>query len=457
MWLVLAACTPDDRAPPRRDDAAVAPSGDTGGERPPNLLLVVIDDVGVDRLRPYGNEDARTPHLDALAARGRVFRHAWAYASCSPARAALVTGRHARRTGYGSNVEPPDVYRLDPAQTTIAEVLRAAPVPYATAFLGKWHLETAREGWGGPRSQGWDRYAGSQSNLVGDYFSWQKRGVEGGVFVTDVYATTDTANDAITAMTTLPEPWFVTASFNAPHPPFHTPPASLATIHPSVGAQRSVEVELTEMLEAWDTEFGRVLDALPPTVRDRTWIVVIGDNGDPITDGQWSAEGGKLSLAEGGVHVPLIVAGPGIDAPGPSDALVSVVDLFPTFAELGGADLSGLRAVRRPTEPLELDGRSLVPALRDPAAEVHEVILSERFTSGPPPFESYEVAARSLTHKVWRDEFHVEHLYVFDDPDPAAEPRELRPEDLTPADVAAAKVLRDALRAHAHQPWDASE
>jgi arylsulfatase len=176
MWFLLAACGNAPRDAADRDPSGTGddpPSGDTAADAPPNLLLVVIDDVGVDRFAPYGNADARAPHLDALAARGRVFRNAWAYASCSPSRAALYTGRHARRTGYGSNVEPPEVYRLDPAQTTIAEVLRAAPVPYATAFLGKWHLETARTDWGGPRSQGWDEYAGSQSNLVGDYFHWQ--------------------------------------------------------------------------------------------------------------------------------------------------------------------------------------------------------------------------------------------------------------------------------------------
>jgi arylsulfatase B len=460
MWIAWWGCSgpddsnggPSDDAEPTADTAA-APSG------PPNLLLVVLDDLGVERLGPYGAPGSRTPTLDTLASQGRVFRNAWGYPSCSPARAALLTGRHARRTGYGSNVKPPDEYRLDPGQLTIAEVLANAPIPYRSAFAGKWHLEESPDTWGGPRTQGWDWYAGSEANLQGTYFRWWKRDASNALVLRETYATTDTTDDVVELVTELPEPWFVTAAYAAPHAPFHVPPPDLATVGPGLGAQLSPAVAQLAMLEAWDTEFARLLAAFDPEVRARTWIVIAADNGDSVEDSTFDVDGGKVTLMDGGVHVPLIVVGPGLTAPGtPSDALVSLVDVLPTFAALAGVDVSTLRGVADPDAPLGLDGRSLLPTLLgDPAEPVHDVIVSEKFTAGPPPYEEFQIALRSRTHKLWRDVDGTEHLYVYDDEPTVGEPRELAPDALTPRDEAALAALRDALVVHLSHPWDASE
>lgn len=367
---------------------------------PPNLLVVVADDLGVDNVTAYGVDDrsARTPRIDALAADGTLFTEAWAYPECSPTRAALLTGRYGRRTGVGARIGNARVsrpYELPTDERTLPELL---PDAYTSAAVGKWHLTNDHvPDWvSAPRRAGFDSYAGPIGNLdakgprSGDYFDWEKV-VDGRVMRTQRYATSDTVDDALARATTLPQPWLLYVAFPAPHAPFHEPPAELLAEPPrgrgAPGLYRSA-------VEAMDHELGRLLDGLPEATRRNTVIVFLGDNGTPrdAVLAPLLPERSKNSLFEGGIRVPLIVSGPGVTAGARSAALVHVVDLLPTALAIAGA----------PPAP-DVDGQDLGPALRDPAWAGREFLYAETFAdNGPPPWWKEQRAVRDRTHKLMR-------------------------------------------------------
>ncbi len=372
-----------DTAAPHSDGADTRP--DTSEPMPPNLLVVLLDDVGVDKIGAYGVHDqpAPTPTIDALAAEGLLFENAWTYPGCTPSRAALLTGRHATRTGLGRVLTPEvDGHWLLEDEVTVAEVLRAAPQPYATALVGKWHLVAWQHDSPAdhPGLQGFDAVRGTLGNLHHaydavadeelDYDYWQKN-VDGSLSFTTSYVTTDQADDVLALSQALPEPWFVLSAFSAPHEPFHAPPADLTTLTVADG---DPQADLyAAMLESVDSELGRVLDTMDAGVRARTLVVVMGDNGSPretVLDPA-RPERAKESLYDGGVHVPLIVSGPLLTEPGRrTDALVHVVDVFSTVAELAGVDVQDLVRTEGDFagDAVTIDGRSWAGLLSDAGA-----------------------------------------------------------------------------------------
>lgn len=374
--------------------AVVAPSEPIGG----NILVVVLDDVGTDKLAVYGSPNpAPTPTIDALAANGVTFDAAYARPVCSPARAALQTGRHGRRTGLGINLRVGSDEELGLGQLTLAEIIEMSPYfDYKTALVGKWHLGTpaSPSGYQHPVDQGWDWYTGSFGNLNGEgspsigYFDWLKVLRDGTTVRTSTYATTDTIDDAIALGTSMHEPWMLMVSLNAAHLPTETPPASLTPVAVNGGAGYRVR----SMTEAADTEIGRLLAAFPAGVHARTTVVLTSDNGTHEAQAQppVAPERAKGTLFDGGVRVPLIIAGRAVSAPrgSRSSALVDHVDLLPTIAELVGADLSTLTSVTDEAQPYELDGASLLPQLADPAVPTsREFVYSELFSpNGPGPY-----------------------------------------------------------------------
>lgn len=374
MFLVACSVTapPDDAVPTADTVGSPTPgTSDTGPSGPPNVLLVVLDDVGRDMIGAYRQhpDSPPTPHLDGLAAEGVRFTHAWAMPACAPARATILTGRHGPRTGIGGSLPPldPEAPGLALAEVTLAELLRGAPTPYATAAVGKWHLGTpASGGLAHPGLQGFEVFRGAPGNLtVGhsldglpqSYTDWVQ--VEDGEAArASGFLTERTADDALDLARDLPEPWFVYAAFHAAHGPYEVPPARwIATPLDALPTPRR---RYLAMVEALDALVGRVVDGLAPEVRARTVVVVLGDNGTPgeVTTPPFAATAAKKSLGEGGVGVPLIVAGPGVARGAVVDLPMSTVDLLPTLAELAGVDA----AARIPG----LDGASVLPWLRDP-------------------------------------------------------------------------------------------
>ena len=169
-----------------------------------NVLLIVADDLGVDRVAAYGEhpDPGNTPVIDALAADGILFRNAWTPPSCSPSRATLLTGRFGFRTGVGRALGGPDISGKSPglplSETTIPELLSPGHVSWAA---GKWHLTSDPGQLIHPLEQGFASHKGSYTNLpggpFGDTYSNFKKAVDGVYVTSRTYATTDTVNDAI--------------------------------------------------------------------------------------------------------------------------------------------------------------------------------------------------------------------------------------------------------------------
>lgn len=377
-------------------------------QEPARVLVIVLDDVGVELLEAYGEEEyasppqthpmaGLTPSIEQLAAEGLMFRNAWANPACSPTRASIVTGRHAFRHGV-LTVDSPQG-DLAASEVTLPEAIRsAAGATIATAAFGKWHVTK----WDGNVSAyrsaahaGFDWFRGAPGNLNasyaenGHYFSWLKiaaqRDAQGQATAQrtapgsphTVYATTDNVDDAITWLEQEEGPSLVWLAPNAPHRPYQTPPACLY----EYDVPSDPDLAEKRMLQALDVELGWLLFGAPPDACndedldgahdhpgwqgvdfDTTTVIVIGDNGS--APGFYGAgkinKGNKGSIYEGGINVPLIATGAGVldadpEALRESAALVHAVDVFPTVLDLLGI-----------APPSDIDGRSLVPLLVNP-------------------------------------------------------------------------------------------
>jgi arylsulfatase A-like enzyme len=347
----------------------------------PNVLLVIADDLGSDSLNLFlGNSGPPTPTLDSLASAGVRFTNCWGSPTCSPARAQILTGRYGFRTGVGTVGSVPSV-----DEGTVAQAFKAAG--YATGCLGKWHLANQTNGnRSNPNLMGFDHYAGSLGGGVTDYFSWTK--VENGTVANGPnspntnYVTSETASDASAWIQQQGNnPWFCWVAFNAPHTPLHLPPA---TLHSSTLSGSGADISANPrdyylaMVEAMDTEIGRMLSAMDPAVRDNTVVVFVGDNGTPssVTPTPRVHRGSKGTLFEGGVNIPCLVSGASVAAPGRThDGLVSLVDVFATLLDLAGLDASVIPA------GAASDSRSFAPYVSNPnAAVIHTCQFSEQFS-----------------------------------------------------------------------------
>jgi arylsulfatase B len=409
MLLLLLACRPalpgacpSERVEePEPPPELTAPRGSGA-----NVLIIVVDDLGVDKVGVYGEhpDPPPTPNIDALAARGVRFTNAYAHPTCSPSRASLLTGQHPARHGIGRWIDPGDEeYELPLAARTIPEMLAEGErYHYETAAVGKWHVSSFNtdQPASAPLLQGFDYHAGSLANplnaLVDDgeersYFHWEKA-TNGEVAYSDTYMTVDTTDEALGRLAVMQEPWLLWVAYNAPHEPYHAPPEALLSA-PLASAD---DVTLySAMVEALDAEIGRLLAGLPEGALEDTLVLLLSDNGtspDVITE-PWDASRGKGTVYEGGVRVPFIAAGAHVSGEGRvSEALVMGPDLFATVADIAGVPLADDDA---------LDGRSLLPVLEGAeAVEGRRFLFSQRFyPNGPPPFGEHE---RTLRDGQWK-------------------------------------------------------
>lgn len=341
-----------------------------------NILVVMADDLGIDFLRSYGAGEnaANTPTLDALVAKGVRFENAWSYPLCSPTRAAVQSGRYGFRSGMGWLA----LWGGMPGQEILMPSLleQGSQGRFATAAIGKWHLGRELTA---PNDAGYGHFSGVLRNLHGEnsYFNW-KRVVNGREEdVTDRYVTSAQVDDAIGWIEGVQEPWFLHLGFSAPHKPFHAPPDRLHSVDLEGAGDPEVDAVpyFRAMVEAIDTELGRLLEALGPA-RERTTVIFLSDNGSPaeVVQEPWSPERSKTTLYEGALRVPLIISGGEVVR---RERVVTdpvhVVDVFATVAEIAGID---------PRKVLPkghaLDSRSLVKYLR-PAVDREDLDLPRRY------------------------------------------------------------------------------
>ncbi|MGI9204692.1 MAG: sulfatase-like hydrolase/transferase [Woeseiaceae bacterium] len=392
---------------------------DKSDDSAPNFIVLIGDDMGVETLAAYGvgATPAVTPNLDRLAGRGVLFENFWAQPICSPTRATLLTGRYGFRTNVllpvlpredlfpavrppvASNARkelqyhpitgylgtgtpqgglPPWVKPGSPAdgglparEVTLPAILKSLPANYATAAVGKWHLADSANGWlDHPNLSGFDYYSGV---LLGEGDSYQRwlHVEDGEASGESGYIDSRTVDDGIAWLQSREEngqPWLLWVGFVNPHVPIHLPPAELLHSEQALALDESgltddnVRPYVMAMIEAMDSLIGRLLDAVPPDEQDHTWIIFLGDNGTarwaqpapPFDDGRV-----KMTVYEGGLRTPLIVAGPRGLRNTRSDALINSTDIFNTVIELAAGSLSDSIADTRP-----IDGVSFVDVLQ---------------------------------------------------------------------------------------------
>lgn len=379
VWLLaLLACTHKGG-----EDTALGTTSLTDGAStatgPHNVLILIADDIGIEASTCYpelGVQRAPQPNIQRLC-RGVVFERAWSSPVCSPTRAGMMTGRASWRHGVGEAIDDVPT-ALDDDETILPEALDLGQTGYSSAHFGKWHLGTDVEG---PNAQGWPHFDGTLPGELPDYYHYDKV-VDGEIVAVDDYATTQVVDDTLGWIDQQDGLWVAWVAFNAPHTPLHLPPTDLQDYTDLSGTDADIAARpgtyFQAIVQAMDTEIGRLLDGLGEDVLANTTVIYLGDNGTAGTNNQGyvPANHAKASLYQGGVEVPLIIDGPLITQGNRRvSAPVSTVDLFATVLELTGATASA-------TAGVDLDSVSLVPQLVAlDAAPPHAWILSEIFGS----------------------------------------------------------------------------
>ena len=350
--------------------------GSFAQDRPPNFVVLFADDLGYGDLGCYGHPIIRTPHLDTMAADGIRMTSFYAAASCTPARALLITGRYPNRTGL-TNVLGPDSDRgIRPDEITIAEALKAEG--YRTAAYGKWHLghSTAAQR---PLANGFDEYFGLlySNDMIRPWVQ-----TDAPLQLWDQDQPIDEApidQSTLTKRTTEHALSFIERAKDDPF--FLYIPYSM--VHLPVRASenfrgRSAAGLYGDAVEELDWSVGEILNALRTAgIEENTLVIFTSDNGPwldlpprMVQDGneRWHAgspgllRGWKGNTYEGGIRVPFIARWPGRILPGQvSTGIGSVLDIYSTIVRLGGASLPENFIVDGMDLTAHLDGRTPSP------------------------------------------------------------------------------------------------
>jgi arylsulfatase A-like enzyme len=373
----------------------------------PNIVLMLVDDLGWQDVKCYDIDDPcpmETPNIDALAARGVLFRNGYSPApSCSPSRCAIMSGNHPARAQKTHVVggEPPVAHKNDRLVTpwysgrmpenelTLAKILRQHG--YATGHTGKWHMAKDHFSFPGPLDQGFD--------FTSHRSGFDARGVQSGMknrikdFATDqpkdpyrLNAEGFPADPVTTAAlefmeTNKAKPFFLYYATWLVHTPIQSRSKELLEKYcKKLGVDFPTNPDgwplegqknpyYCAMVETLDHYVGQLVEFLEKTddprnpghkLIDNTYIFFTSDNGgnvgghgDFITDNA-PLDKGKTSAKEGGVRVPFLIAGPGIPAGKESDVMVNGLDFYPTILSMSG--------IAKP-EGKNLDGANLLPLL----------------------------------------------------------------------------------------------
>lgn len=341
--------------------------------QPANILLIIADDFGADSfpLTAIGGTVPPMPNITGLKNNGVLFSRAYAQPTCSPTRASMLTGRHPFRTGIGVQLTGATSPQLSASEFTLPEAFAAnSSLGYSLAMFGKWHLNSGAGTNDTPRTiGGWPSFAGTIIGALPDYNAWSKI-TNNVVTSSTTYATTDTANDVIAFITSRPAntPWFAWVAFNAPHAPLHVPPSNLHTY----GTPTTNRGMYEAMCQALDTEVGRVLATVNLAT---TNVIFLGDNGTPsnVIQTPYTSAHSKETIYEGGIRVPLIIAGPAVVSPNRTSTMrVHCVDLYSTILEMAGINAAATQPVANP-----IDSQSLMPILQNTTTATRSVFSQD--------------------------------------------------------------------------------
>ena len=360
---------------------AAAIAAPLAGSRP-NIILVMTDDQGYGPVGAHGHPWIKTPNLDRMHKESTRFERFLVSPTCSPTRAALMSGRHPMKNGVTHTILERE--RMTLGTITIAQTLQSAG--YTTGIFGKWHLGDEEPYQ--PHNRGFDEAFIHGAGGIGQAYNCSCADAPGnkyfnptirhnGKFVkTDGYCTDlffTAGMGWIKKAASSDKPFFAYIVTNAPHGPFIAPPANEKRFR-DLGFDKKT-AGFYGMIENIDENIGRLLDKMSDWGLDKeTLFVFMSDNG--MTGGGSGKPGKELakgypfynagmkglkgSAEEGGVRVPFFVRWPGKVAAGVDvDRIAAHIDVFPTFSMLAGATMPDG----------QVEGRSLLPLIENPGAD----------------------------------------------------------------------------------------
>jgi len=336
---------------------------------PPNIVLILADDMGYGDIGAFGNDAVQTPALDHLASEGIMLtQHYSGSPVCAPARAALLTGRYPHRTGAIDTLEGRGLDRLALREVTLADVLKSAG--YATGLIGKWHLGALDPRYH-PNARGFDEFVGFRGGWS-DYWQWRLdyngtfRKADGR-YLTDVF--TEEAVGFIQRHRH--RPFFLHVTYNAPHFPLQVPDEEADPFR-NTGRFTEGVSRIYGMNRRMDRGIGRILETLERYgLAENTFVLFTSDNGpqfggkDEMSTTRYNAHfnGCKGNVYEGGIRVPAILRWPaGLEGGIQSNAFIHFTDWMPTLLALAGLGVP---------DDLSLDGNNILPVLQGESGEVN--------------------------------------------------------------------------------------
>jgi len=359
-----------------------------GGKDRPNIVMILVDDLGYGDLSSYGGKDLRTPNIDALVAGGMSFSRFYASCPvCSPTRAALLTGRYPALVGVPGVIRTKDGGswgHLSPSARTVGELLK--PAGYDTALVGKWHL--GLESPNLPNDRGFDLFEGFLGDMMESYTTHRRDGKN---FMRHNGETIDPKGHATDIFTQWAceylrgrkpagagaNPFFLYLPYNAPHMPIQPPKEYLEKVLSRQGGIDATRAKLVALIEHLDDGIGKVVAAIKDAgLADSTLVIFHSDNGGDLGCKADSGplRDGKGTMYEGGLRVPTCAVWPGHIKPGSgSDRVALTMDLMPTILEAAGAKA-----------PDGIEGRSILPTLLGkPQAPETRYLFFTRREGGP--------------------------------------------------------------------------
>ena len=337
---------------------------------PPNIVIILADDLGVECLSSYGGTSLKTPNLDKLATRSMRFTRCFSNPFCSPSRASLLTGRYPFKNGLKSVLdtkEKEDLY-LHPDQPSFARQLKKAG--YATEIAGKWHLSLEHKH-NTINELGFDQY--QTWRIFDDHGRkttryWTPYLIRNGTVIADQIkerygpdVDLEFHLDFIKTNARKKQPFLAYYATCLPHFPWEpTPDSKDQSYREKVIGKKGDPKYFPDMVAYLDKQVGRILQTLDDEgIADNTIVIFLADNGtDRDLTNAWGdgkqLRGGKGTMTDRGTHVPLIVRWTGHIKEGSTcEDLIDFSDLSPTVCELTGAALP----------EAEIHGRSFAPQL----------------------------------------------------------------------------------------------
>lgn len=324
--------------------------GSLQAQEKPNIIFILADDLGYGDLSCYGANDIKTPHIDKIAQSGIKFTRAYANSTvCSPSRAAILTGN------YPDLVGVPGVIRDIPDNTwgDLKDDIETLPgalqkLNYNTALIGKWHLGYKSPDL--PNDRGFDYFKGFVGDMMDDYYSHERGGVnymrENDLEIdpqghaTDLF--TGWTLDYLETQKSKNKPFFLFLAYNAPHDPVQPPEKWLNKIKIREQDATLKRQSIIALIEHLDYNVGRILSYIQNSnFKDNTIVIFTSDNGGALQYGASNRpfSGGKGDMLEGGIRVPCLVSHPNMPQKTVSDIPLLLMDFCPTLIKLAGGKL----------------------------------------------------------------------------------------------------------------------